>query len=225
MDVRGPAGVLCSGGLDSAVLLVELARTAGLAVPLFVRAGHPWEDAERTALDRFLAAVGEPRIAPVRELAIPMADVYGEHWSVSGAVPGWDAPDTEVEIKGRNLVLLAKAFVLAALEGWPTLALGSLAGNPFPDATPAFFADYARVASQGVGAEVAVALPFRGLRKDDVIRRGRALPLHLTMSCNRPDAGGRHCGDCNKCRERVDAFARAGVEDRTVYARVRPSFP
>jgi 7-cyano-7-deazaguanine synthase len=221
MDVRGPAGVLCSGGLDSAVLLVELAAVAGRAVPLFVRAGHPWEDAERAALGRFLDAVGEARIAPVRELAIPMGDVYGDHWSVTGSVPGWDAPDAEVEIRGRNLVLLAKAFVLAALEGWPTLALGSLAGNPFPDATPSFFADYARVASQGTGADVAVVLPYRGLHKDDVIRRGRDLPLHLTMSCNRPDAAGRHCGDCNKCRERREAFARAGVVDRTPYARLR----
>jgi 7-cyano-7-deazaguanine synthase len=221
MDVRGPAGVLCSGGLDSAVLLVELAASAGHVVPLFVRAGHPWEDAERAALGRFLDAVGEARIAPVRELAIPMADVYGEHWSVTGTVPGWDAPDAEVEIKGRNLVLLAKAFVLAALEGWPTLALGSLAGNPFPDATPSFFADYARVASQGTGAAIAVVLPYRGLHKDDVIRRGRDLPLHLTLSCNRPDAGGRHCGDCNKCRERREAFARAGLVDRTPYARLR----
>jgi len=221
MDVRGPAGVLCSGGLDSAVLLIELAATAGQVVPLFVRAGHPWETAERQALDRFLAAVTEPRIAPVHELAIPMGDVYGDHWSVTGTAPGWDAPDAEVEIKGRNLVLLAKAFVLAALEGWPTLALGSLAGNPFPDATPSFFTDYARVASQGTGAEIAVVLPYRGLHKDDVIRRGRDLPLHLTLSCNRPDAAGRHCGDCNKCRERIEAFARAGVQDRTRYQRVR----
>ena len=221
MDVRGPAGVLCSGGLDSAVLLVELAAEVGRVVPLFVRAGHPWEEAERAALGCFLDAVADARIAPVRELAIPMDDVYGRHWSVTGDVPGWDAPDAEVEIKGRNLVLLAKAFVLAALEGWPTLALGSLAGNPFPDATPSFFADYAKVASQGTGADIAVVLPFRGLHKDDVIRRGSMLPLHLTMSCNRPDTAGRHCGDCNKCRERREAFARAGVEDRTPYARVR----
>ena len=137
MDVRGPVGVLCSGGLDSAVLLIEMARAAGRAVPLFVRAGHPWEAAERASLERFLAAVGEPAVAPVRELSVPMTDVYGDHWSVTGDTPGWDAPDETVEIRGRNLILLVKAFVLAALEGWPTLAVGSLAGNPFPDATPA----------------------------------------------------------------------------------------
>lgn len=218
MSVRGPVAVLCSGGLDSGVLLVEMARTAGAAVPLFVRAGHAWEDAEEAALDRFVAAAGEPRIAPVRRLAVPMADVYGAgHWSIAGVGrPGWDAPDADVELRGRNLVLLSKALVLAALEGWPTLALGSLAGNPFPDATPKFFADLAAVAGRGLRAEVAVVVPYRGLAKADVIRRGAGLPLELTLSCLAPDAG-RHCGDCNKCRERVEAFAAAGVADATAY--------
>lgn len=61
-----------------------------------------------------------------------MRDVYGDHWSMTGDAPGWDAPDAAVEIRGRNLVLLAKTLVLAALRGWPTIALGPLAGNPFP---------------------------------------------------------------------------------------------
>jgi 7-cyano-7-deazaguanine synthase len=219
--VRGPVAVLCSGGLDSAVLLVEMARVGGRAVPIVIRAGHPWEDAEIASLRRFVGAVAEPRIDPVRELALPMHDVYGDHWSMTGAAPAWDEPDETVEIRGRNLILLAKALVLAALEGWPTLAMGSLAGNPFPDATPAFFADLAAVCAKALRAPLAIATPFRGLHKDEVIRRGRDLPLELTLSCARPTAEGLHCGDCNKCRERVEAFRAAGVVDRTRYARTR----
>src|SRR4029453_4079201 len=151
--MRGPVAVLCSGGLDSAVLLVDVTRRTGRAVPLFVRAGHPWEDAERRALARFLDAVSEPRVAPARDLALPMGDVYGGHWSMTGGeAPGWDAADETVELRGRNLVLLSKALVLAAIEGWPTVALGSLGGNPFPDATPEFFAAIAATASRGLGA-------------------------------------------------------------------------
>jgi 7-cyano-7-deazaguanine synthase len=219
---RGPVAVLASGGLDSAVLVVEMARAAGAAVPLFVRAGHGWEAAERGARDRFLAAVGEPRVAAVRELRMPMDDVYGAHWSMTGrASPGWEAPDADVELRGRNLILLAKAFVLAAIEGWPTLALGTLGGNPFPDATPEFFARLAAVAGEGVRAPLEVVTPFRGLRKADVVRRAAALPLELTLSCLAPTAAGLHCGDCNKCRERAEAFVAAGVPDRTGYARGR----
>ena len=133
--LRGPVAVLCSGGLDSAVLLVEMARAAGRAIPVFVRAGHVWEAAERRTLARFVEAVGDVRIAAIRDLALPMDDVYGEHWSMTGQhTPGWNAPDETVELRGRNFVLLAKALVLAAIESWPTVALGSLDANPFPDA-------------------------------------------------------------------------------------------
>jgi 7-cyano-7-deazaguanine synthase len=216
--LRGSVAVLCSGGLDSAVLLVDAARTAGRAIPLFVRAGHVWETAERLALDRFLAAVGDARIAPVRELALPMDDVYGAHWSMVGGGPRWAEPDETVEIRGRNLILLAKALVLAAIEGWPTLALGTLRGNPFPDATPSFAEKFAAAASEALGVPLHVALPLRALAKADVVRRGAALPLHLTLSCLSPTAAGLHCGDCNKCRERVEAFRAAGVPDTTIYA-------
>src|SRR5512134_660148 len=116
-----------------------MARTTGRAIPLFVRVGHVWESAERSALVRFLAAVGEERIAPLRDLTVPMDDVYGADWSMTGEhPPAWNAPDESVELHGRNLVLLVKALVLAAKEGWPTVAMGTLAGNPFPDATPRF---------------------------------------------------------------------------------------
>ncbi len=216
--LAGPVGVLCSGGLDSAVLLVEMARAGGRAVPLFVRAGHVWESAERAALDRFLAAVAEPRVAPVRDLLLPMRDVYGGDWSMTGeGTPGWDAPDEAVKLGGRNLILLAKALVLAAMEGWPVVAIGSLAGNPFPDATPGFVSKMAAAASDGLGCTLTITLPFRDLHKADVIRRGAGLPLELTLSCARPALDGRHCGACNKCRERAEAFAAAGVVDRTVY--------
>lgn len=217
-----PVAVLCSGGLDSAVLLVEMARTTGQAVPVFVRAGHVWEVAERAALTRFLGAVAEPRIAPIRDLTLPMDDVYGAHWSMTGCdAPGWDAPDEEVELRGRNLILLAKALVLAATHGWPTLALGSLEGNPFPDATLSFFGKLADAASEGLRAPLAIVVPYRTLAKTDVIRRGATLPLELTLSCLHPTPLGAHCGDCNKCRERADAFTAAGVPDQTNYAHRR----
>jgi 7-cyano-7-deazaguanine synthase len=217
---EGPVAVLCSGGLDSAVLLVEVARLAGQAVPVFVHAGHIWEAAERAALERFIGAVNEPSILEIRELAVPMGDVYEADWSMTGQdAPSWDAPDEAVELRGRNLVLLSKALVLAAVESWPTVALGSLDGNPFPDATPSFCMKLAAAASEGLGTPLRIALPFRSLRKADVILRGAGLPLHLTLSCLRPEVDGRHCGACNKCRERVQAFAVADMPDRTVYAR------
>src|SRR5262249_40320665 len=110
--MHGPVGVVCSGGLASAVLLIDLARPTCRAVDLFVHAGHPWENAERAALARFLEALAAAAVSPVRDLALPMGDVYGKHWSMTGqGAPGWDAADEAVELRGRNLVLLSKALV------------------------------------------------------------------------------------------------------------------
>ena len=55
------------------------------------------------------------------------------------------------------------------------------------------------------------------MNKQQVMALGRNLPLELTFSCIAP-AGGLHCGRCNKCAERQNAFRDAGITDKTSYA-------
>ena len=98
----------------------------------------------------------------------------------------------------------------------PALALALLSSNPFSDATPEFFAAFAAAVNQGIGGTVEVLRPYAGMSKREVMGRGAALPLELTFSCIRP-AGARHCGLCNKCAERRQAFVVAGMIDRTGY--------
>ncbi len=217
--------VLFSGGLDSAVLLAHEARR-GPVWPVYVAAGLAWEAAEERFAAR-LAASGAfgPRVPPAVRLAVDMRDVYpASHWAVRGEPPGYHTPDEDVYIDGRNVVLLAKASVWCARHGVARLAIGPLAGNPFPDATREFFTAMARALSLGLAHEIAIAAPFAALHKDEVIRMGVSLgvPLELTLSCMNP-RGDVHCGRCSKCRERQHAFAAAGVEDRTVYATGPPT--
>jgi 7-cyano-7-deazaguanine synthase len=210
--------VLCSGGLDSVVLVAHEARSAPV-LPTYVAVGFAWEAEERTRLDAVLAALDRSRILPRRVLALPMEDVYpATHWAMRGTPPAYDTDDRDVYIVGRNVSLLAKAGICCAQLGLRRLAIGPLAGNPFPDATPAFFDAMARALTLGLDAEIRVEAPFAGMRKADVIRLGARLgvPLELTLSCMNP-TGGRHCGACSKCRERRDAFREAGVEDGTDY--------
>ena len=136
------SAVLFSGGLDSAVLLALERRDHAPVTPIHVRAGLAWEAAERRAIDRLLAAPPfAGRVEPLREIALDMRDVYpATHWAVTGTPPAYDTPDEDVYLEGRNIVLIAKAAVLCARIHAPRLVLGPLAGNPFPDATPAFFA-------------------------------------------------------------------------------------
>jgi 7-cyano-7-deazaguanine synthase len=220
---RLATAVLISAGLDSAVLAADEARTAHVH-PLYVAAGLAWEAAEWTALDRLLR---EPAFAALEapvSLTFTVRDLYpATHWALVGEAPAFDSPDEDVYLTGRNIILLSKAAIYCARYRIARIAIGPLAGNPFPDATPQFFAAIAQALSLGLAHSIEVVAPFAQLHKSDVIRLGLELgvPLELTLSCMSP-RDGRHCGQCSKCRERRDAFTEAGVEDRTEYATTPP---
>ena len=216
--------VLCSGGLDSVVLVAHEALT-GEVQPIYVSVGLAWEAAEHAMLDRLATtAVFRGRVRPLVTLDMTMRDVYpSSHWAVRGTPPAYDTPDEDVYLAGRNVVLLSKAAVYCAGAGIHRIAIGPLAGNPFPDATPAFFAAMAQALSLGLDHRIDVATPFASLHKSDVVTMGVGLgvPLEYSLSCMNP-RDGLHCGLCSKCRERRDAFAEAGVADPTTYAAPSP---
>jgi 7-cyano-7-deazaguanine synthase len=218
--VIGDSAVLISAGLDSAVLAASELRAWGVH-PLYVSAGLAWEREELRALERLLASPPfAGRIGPLVQLAFTVEDVYpATHWALRGEPPGFDTPDEDVYLIGRNVVLLSKAALYCAQHKVSRIAIGPLAGNPFPDATPEFFAAMARALSLGLAHELEVTAPFAAMHKADVVRLGAELgvPLELTLSCMNP-RDGLHCGRCSKCRERRDAFAQARVADPTAYA-------
>ena len=167
-------------------------------------------------------------VEPPVPLGFDMRDVFpATHWAIRGEPPAFDTPDEDVYLEGRNVILLSKAaaYMARAKAGRATapghttrVLLGTLAGNPFPDATPEFVAAMARALSLGMDVPFTIETPFAALRKADVIRRGIELgvALELTLSCMRP-RDGLHCGRCSKCRERRDGFREALVEDPTSY--------
>jgi len=209
--------VLASGGLDSSVLVADKARNAQV-YPIYVQWGLPWEATERESLEVFLYALKSPNVNSLTVLSVPMKAVYGDHWSLKGdSVPGADEPDSAVFLPGRNILLIGLAAVWCSTHDVSRIAIGSLGGNPFPDATPEFFDSFAAVLSTGLGHRITVEAPYRRLHKSDIIRRFRELPLELTLTCMAP-TGGKHCGRCNKCGERRNAFRESGVPDRTVYS-------
>ena len=222
---RARSAVLCSAGLDSVVLVALLARTS-MVLPLYVKVGLAWERAEQEALAGLLASPPfAGSVQPAVTLSLDMSDLYpSTHWAVRGTPPAYDTPDDDVYIVGRNVVLLTKAAICCAYRQIPRLAIGPLAGNPFPDATPQFFDTMGRALSLGLAHGVEIVAPFASMDKADVIRLGMDLrvPLERTMSCMNPTPEGRHCGRCSKCRERRDSFNEADVEDPTSYAAPPP---
>lgn len=210
---------LVSGGLDSCVMLREIASRSREVFPVYVRAGLLWEAAEIHWLERFLLAAHIDRCAPLTVLELPVTDLYGAHWSTTGkAVPGFDTALDSNYLPGRNLLLLSKASVFCALRGIERIALAPLACNPFPDGTIAFFRTFEELVSRGLSIELRIELPYRDMEKAEVIHRGAGLPLELTFSCLQP-VGFEHCGDCTKCAERQRGFTEAKMRDPTRYTR------
>ena len=221
--------MLFSGGLDSAVLVAEAAASTAASpgqardtrvVPIYISVGFAWEDEERAMARRLFAAPPfDGAVEPMVELRFDMRDIFpATHWAVRGEPPAFDTPDEDVYLDGRNVILLSKAAVYMSRHDMSRVLIGPLAGNPFPDATPSFFAAMARALSLGLAHPIAIEAPFAALHKSDVIRKGVELgvPLELTLSCMQPK-DGLHCGRCSKCRERRDAFRDAGVADPTPY--------
>lgn len=220
--------VLCSAGLDSAVLLaselqaaIKAARDAAHVQPVYVRSGFAWESAECRLAERLISAPPfAGRVAPLAPLDCPVTDTYRpSHWALAGTPPAYATADEEVYLVGRNVLLLAKVATWCAVNRIGRIALGPLAGNPFPDATPEFFAAMERALSQGLDHALRIVTPFRHLSKAAVIARGQELqvPFELTLSCMDP-VDSRHCGRCSKCRERLQAFETAGLADPASYA-------
>jgi 7-cyano-7-deazaguanine synthase len=217
--------VLLSGGLDSAVLAAHEAQRARV-LPVYVRVGLAWEQAELEMVERLLqSAVFRGGVEPLTAVDFTMRDVYASsHWAITGTPPAYDTPDQAVYLTGRNLVLLTKAGVVAVKHHADRIALGPLAGNPFPDARPQFFEAMSKALALGLDHPLEIATPFLAWHKEDVIKRGVELrvPLELTLSCMNPAPGPTHCGQCSKCRERRDAFVAAGVADPAPYAQPSP---
>ena len=145
------------GGLDSAVLLAAAPTPSAPASRSTSASGWRGSARRSTPAARLLdaaalagaAAAGDADRRHARRLS-------ASHWAVRGEAPG-------IRHAGRGRLprwtqhrLLAKAGLHGASR-LTRIALGPLAGNPFPDATPEFFAAMAQAAV----ARTRVADPHR----------------------------------------------------------------
>jgi 7-cyano-7-deazaguanine synthase len=212
--------LLLSGGIDSAVLLDQLLQRGSRVVPFYVRTGCVWDSCELHAVRQILDATSavHPRLDELVLLEMPLEDLYGNHWSLSGEnVPDDTTADEAVFMPGRNPLLLLKPALWCQMHAIGRLALATLANNPFEDATPEFFTAFETMLRRATGEQVQIVRPFATMDKRSVLQLGRHLPLELTFSCLSP-VNGLHCGACNKCAERRLAFLEIGRDDPTAYA-------
>jgi 7-cyano-7-deazaguanine synthase len=210
--------LLLSGGLDSSILLSYLLGQGRTVQPIYVRTGTVWQAEELTAIYHYLKVARSPRLRDLINLELPLDDLYGNHWSITGhGTPGEHSEDEAVYLPGRNPLLLVKAAVWCQMHSIELLALAPLSTNPFTDATDRFFATFEEAMHLAGSARLRIVRPFAHLKKREVMQLGRHCPLAHTFSCIAP-IDGLHCGHCNKCAERKAAFEVGDLTDPTHYA-------
>ena len=217
-STSAPIGLLLSGGIDSAVLLAELCRCGRTVRPFYVSMGCVWEEPEFVAVNALLREMESDRIEPLIDFSQPAADLYGTHWSTTGnGTPDDTTPDEAVFLWGRNPLLLIKPMLWCQQNGISELAIGTLASNPFEDASKEFLRKFSDAIEIASGVPVRITQPLSELSKVQLMERTAGVPLDLTFSCLAP-AGNLHCGRCNKCAERRGAMACLPQGDPTHYA-------
>ncbi len=199
---------MSSGGVDSSALIVDLLRRGQIVHPLYIRCGFRWEKAELYWLKRLLKAIQNPHLKTLAIADYPMKNFLQRHWSFSGhATPKDTDPDSSVYLPGRNIVLLGQAGLFCAQNKIPEIALAILKSNPFPDATPRFLKALEKTLSLGLDFKIGISTPYARLKKAELIRRVKGVPLRLIFSCLNP-RGVKPCNRCNKCAERLAALKK-----------------
>jgi 7-cyano-7-deazaguanine synthase len=226
------AVVLLSGGMDSCVCTAVARERHGAAsiASLHASYGQLSQERERRAftdiadyygvqellvvqLDHF-RAIGGSALTDKR-IPVPENELHDP------AQHGSSIPVTYVPF--RNAHFLSVAVSWAEAIGAGEIYIGAVAedSSGYPDCRPEYYRAFQEVIRVGTRPEthIEIVTPVIGLKKSEIIRRGRELgaPLHLTWSCYKSEDVA--CGTCDSCLLRLRAFAEAGVPDPIPYQR------
>ena len=226
--IKPLAIVLASGGMDSCVTTAIANIDYRLAM-LHVGYGQRTEARELRAFNA-------------------VADFYeAEHRMVCRLdhlkqIGGSSLTDTTIAVEAANLertsipssyVPFRNAHFISIAVSWGEVLgahkifVGAVAedSSGYPDCRPEYYAAFNRVITAGTKPETQLELltPIIGLRKSEIVRRGRKLgaPFERTWSCYQGQESA--CGVCDSCALRLRAFEEAGLEDPLPYLR-RPSY-
>jgi 7-cyano-7-deazaguanine synthase len=119
----------------------------------------------------------------------------------------------------RNGIFLSIAIAYADGIGAELVLYGAHASDEenYPDCRREFYEAFQTAARLGTDKEIMISSPLSHLSKAEVLREAVRLgaPLEKTWSCYLQ--GPIHCGSCESCNNRRNAFVSAGIPDPTKY--------
>lgn len=209
--------VLCSGGLNSAVLLA-LAREASPVLVVHARYEHPAAERESRMLSKLVSQLDRTECVVIdlpRAAGFRRAPGATTETSPAAGRPA-DAP-----LPGLMTSLLGIGCVVAASINAPKLWVGLCEAGATPggdDADPEQSREYAQLMEHALAlatpdAPLSIEAPLIDLPRGDVVKLARRLevPLKHTWSCR--VSGDTPCQACRGCRQRARAFLDATIAD------------
>jgi len=119
----------------------------------------------------------------------------------------------------RNAIFLSIAVAYAASINAARIFYGAQGSDePFyPDCRREFYKSFEAAAKLGTDLDITIEAPFSDMPKSEIIKLGSSfgVPFDLTWSCYLN--GPKHCGKCEACVNRKNAFAEAKIPDPTEY--------
>jgi 7-cyano-7-deazaguanine synthase len=230
MSEQNKAVVLLSGGMDSCVCAaIALERHGpGNVALLHAMYGQRTEKRERQAFEDIADFYG------ARERLVVKLDHFREIGGSALTDNKIQVPENESETKApsqsaipvtyvpfRNAHFLSVGVSWAEAIGARAIYIGAVAedSSGYPDCRPEYYRVFQELIRVGTKpeTEIEMATPVIGMKKSEIIRRGRELgaPLHLTWSCYQGQ--DLACGKCDSCLLRLRAFAEAGIADPIPY--------
>jgi 7-cyano-7-deazaguanine synthase len=226
--------VLCSGGLDSTVLLHSVVKTYGadnvIALSIFYGQKHAIErdsavwQCNRLGVDLIEADLsqmfkynldssallqGSKMNIIHKSYAEQLADLGG-----SGTVSAY--------VPYRNGLFLSFAAAVALQLDCDEIFYGAhaddAAGRAYPDCTEKFIMAQAEAIQQGTAHKVVLTAPWWQKNKAAIVAEGLELGMTKeefahTWSCYEGNEETGPCGTCGTCIDRIIAFRANGLQD------------
>ncbi len=119
----------------------------------------------------------------------------------------------------RNGVFISIAVAYADSIGANTILYGAHASDEpyYPDCRKEFYKAFEKAANLGTGKLIEIKSPFSDIPKSEILKIASEIgvPLEETWSCYL--SGEKHCGRCESCINRMNAFIEVGIKDPTDY--------
>lgn len=202
--------VMFSGGLDSATCLYWAKKRYSVSAITFNYFGRL--DKEKKAAFRIAKKAG----IDIIKVDVPFIK---EASDFDGKLKKGGDMRRASYVPARNMIFYSIAAHYAEYLGarWIVGGHNSHDVSFFKDASKKYIKKMNALFSEGCllcdGRPYQVALPLADMDRKAVIGLAMELgvPIEMTWSCHRQ--GGRHCGKCYACTQRLEAFSALGITD------------